>query len=765
MVTAERPDRDDEICHFASTRPYYEDLREEFSKATDGKSIAPLREMHQLSAVGVGKNIDFDTDAKIISMGFKVVDDNAWKKVLEGVYTGFSQGGSYVKTWRGLWTDPTTQKTQEYTYYTAKPGEISLVDSPCLKDARFQIVKADGTTEMRKFVKATPPDPKPGAVVPGPYGDTTLGGEKIPVDPTATTEMKCAKCGKAFKGASGDTLCAACKAEIVGGSMAEKAAAAAVKALLVSKAKQPADLTNEERGRVLRNAVTDKYSTAPRDLGAPSSGTYAWVRDFTDDYVIVDYGDKTWKVPYTLADNGEVTFAEPVEVRQQYVEVGKVEKRKRRCPECGAELDDDDERCPECDADVDDLEDAAHGGGLKKDAKTKRVGDKDLPASAFAYVGDRTDPSTWKYPVHDANHARNALARWGQHKGIPAAQEAAVLARIKRAAKKFGIEVSDEAGKLLRAVQFLTDPLGVQKAGLWKAEQLQEVVQTVTTLQAAAQEDGGPEDLPTLLDHALKAVTSLVTEENRELQDQAASLAAKGDKTMTPEELQKAADDLLAKARSVGDHLNGLKALHTAFHAKATMLHKGHLDGACAAIDKALKAAGATSVTSGDIGTGRSDAPASASVSVDATQGNYPGSPHPNEKSLTLEDVAKLVNEGVEKAVQKANEANLDTMMKIAVALAGGDPMASVQGEPAGGIGDRNQVVKTGIQQTLPAGPKEGDVNKDNTAVVPAADVKKALGQGDPTELLKMARSIKSSPVPSHLMGGDGVLAKMGGGR
>jgi len=39
---------------------------------------------------------------------------------------------------------------------------------------------------------------------------------------------------------------------------------------------------------------------------------------------------------------------------------------------------------------------------LSKDAKTKRVGGKDLSSSAFAYVGDAADPATWKYPIHDA---------------------------------------------------------------------------------------------------------------------------------------------------------------------------------------------------------------------------------------------------------------------------------------------------------------------------------------------------------------------------
>lgn len=153
LVTAEKADQDGEVCDYATTAPFYKALNERFHKATDGKSIAPLREMHQLSAVGVGKDIEFVDKGKEIKMLFKVVDDDAWKKVEEGVYTGFSQGGRYVKTW----------KENGVVHYTADPTEISLVDNPCLADATYEYVKADGAAELRKFAKrdaATPRTPE-----------------------------------------------------------------------------------------------------------------------------------------------------------------------------------------------------------------------------------------------------------------------------------------------------------------------------------------------------------------------------------------------------------------------------------------------------------------------------------------------------------------------------------------------------------------------------------------------------------------------------
>lgn len=76
--------------------------------------------------------------------------------------------------------------------------------------------------------------------------------------------------------------------------------------------------------------------------------------------------------------------------------------------------------------------------------KTKSVSGVDVAMSDFAYVGDPDDTSTWKFPVHDKSHAQNALARWGQAKGIPADKKDAVHAKIVSAAKKFGVNVTEE---------------------------------------------------------------------------------------------------------------------------------------------------------------------------------------------------------------------------------------------------------------------------------------------------------------------------------
>jgi hypothetical protein len=146
IATAEKADRSGEVCDYATTKPYYEKWSSDFHKASGGKSLGNLRAMHGKVAAGKVTTINFNDEAKQIEICSKVVDDNEWNKVEQGIYTGFSQGGSYVKRWK----DGEVQK------YTADPNEISLVDLPCLADATFEIIKADGASELRKFVSVEP---------------------------------------------------------------------------------------------------------------------------------------------------------------------------------------------------------------------------------------------------------------------------------------------------------------------------------------------------------------------------------------------------------------------------------------------------------------------------------------------------------------------------------------------------------------------------------------------------------------------------------
>lgn len=147
IATAEVVDKAGEICDYETTKPYYQKWSDGIKKASDGKSLGNVRAMHSNIAAGKITEIFFDDVKKCISIVAKIVDDAEWKKVLEGVYTGFSQGGEYIKRW----------VDGEVTRYTADPSEVSIVDNPCLGVATFSVVKADGIVEEHNFQKIEAP--------------------------------------------------------------------------------------------------------------------------------------------------------------------------------------------------------------------------------------------------------------------------------------------------------------------------------------------------------------------------------------------------------------------------------------------------------------------------------------------------------------------------------------------------------------------------------------------------------------------------------
>lgn len=157
-LAEEAVDKADEIMDYASSKPYFQKWSEDVAKATDGSSVGNLRAMHGKIAAGKFTQMDFNDAEKAIDVCAKVVDDNEWQKVLEGVYTGFSIGGSYVG-------DKKVEKVngRDATRYTAKPSEGSLVDRPCMGGARFfEVQKADGSLAKVDFQETVPDAPVQG---------------------------------------------------------------------------------------------------------------------------------------------------------------------------------------------------------------------------------------------------------------------------------------------------------------------------------------------------------------------------------------------------------------------------------------------------------------------------------------------------------------------------------------------------------------------------------------------------------------------------
>src|SRR6266849_4746914 len=141
VMAEEARDRANEIFDYESSKPYVQAWSREIEKTTDGKSAGNVRGQHGKIAAGKLVSITFDDVTKTIPVVAKIVDNNEWEKVQEGVYNGFSIGGSYVNKW----ADGNTIR------YTAKPREVSIVDNPCMYGAKFTMVKADGVEEEKDF--------------------------------------------------------------------------------------------------------------------------------------------------------------------------------------------------------------------------------------------------------------------------------------------------------------------------------------------------------------------------------------------------------------------------------------------------------------------------------------------------------------------------------------------------------------------------------------------------------------------------------------
>jgi hypothetical protein len=68
---------------------------------------------------------------------------------------------------------------------------------------------------------------------------------------------------------------------------------------------------------------------------------------------------------------------------------------------------------------------------------------KQIDDSTYAFPAQR------KEPLNDASHVRNAIARFDQVKDVSDTEREEALHRIKAAAKKFGVEMTETSWKQL----------------------------------------------------------------------------------------------------------------------------------------------------------------------------------------------------------------------------------------------------------------------------------------------------------------------------
>ena len=195
ILSAEIPDKDNECLDYLASKPYFQKWSAEAQKATvalgeDKMSFGNVREQHSRTAVGKFIDLQFDDAKKTIYGVAKIYDDDAWEKVANGVYTGFSVGGDLVGS-------PRFDAAKGVKFITIAPKETSIVDNPCLEASHFDFVRTSGVTEVRKFAAAK--TDREGTLNEGPHTDdgeiVTLSSDTkkvrvdyVPIDKVADTK-------------------------------------------------------------------------------------------------------------------------------------------------------------------------------------------------------------------------------------------------------------------------------------------------------------------------------------------------------------------------------------------------------------------------------------------------------------------------------------------------------------------------------------------------------------------------------------------------
>ena len=84
--------------------------------------------------------------------------------------------------------------------------------------------------------------------------------------------------------------------------------------------------------------------------------------------------------------------------------------------------------------------DRAHGKDVPKQSQGMSTAEEnDLSKSEFAFPKERKEPLT------DARHVRNAIARFNQVEGVSDSERDQAWRRIKAAAKRYDVEVSESS--------------------------------------------------------------------------------------------------------------------------------------------------------------------------------------------------------------------------------------------------------------------------------------------------------------------------------
>jgi len=117
----------------------------------DYMEFPAIREMHQ--PIAAGKTINYEVDDKGIKLVAKVVDDDAWNKVKEEVYRGFSVGGKQdytVRNGKNIGRIRPDKWQEDDVIVLKSITEFSLVDSPSNRGCGNLVYRISDHTDIKE---------------------------------------------------------------------------------------------------------------------------------------------------------------------------------------------------------------------------------------------------------------------------------------------------------------------------------------------------------------------------------------------------------------------------------------------------------------------------------------------------------------------------------------------------------------------------------------------------------------------------------------
>jgi len=253
-VSSESIDSEDEIVDYDALK----------AAAADYMQFANIREMHDPhTASGTMLDLQFDDSARKIWGRAHIVDAGAVKKVLTGVFKGFSIGGRKLAWEMQKVGDRAVRRLTKMWW-----AETSLVDRPANPDAIFTIAKReqDKETKVAKAAKAdtTPaPDADPAA----PDADSSAGA---PPFPGAKAPFK-KKVKKAASKAGVGVVLAKMELLSKGGNKTVKHLLAAMEEVVCAISNEAAE-SDEEAVTALQGILSNIQKQISVEAGEPDAG-------------------------------------------------------------------------------------------------------------------------------------------------------------------------------------------------------------------------------------------------------------------------------------------------------------------------------------------------------------------------------------------------------------------------------------------------------------------------------------------------------------